>query len=276
MNSYLPNTVAELVEILQLIPHPEGGFFREVYRSGSEPMASRGLTDTTTATYDASRSLVRVAAIRNVDEKPISSNEKMNAVTDVLPTDTDFVVRNALTSIYWVPTIKSSKLFLATNLSDHVHYYQGGGYAFKYYIYSPRTGMFRTEILGPNLMKGHKLQVAVCNREWKCGHLVSLESALDENEDIDGSTAPSTCAHPDKATHEYAIIAEGVGPGFDIHDFSWITEDDINQSNLSLSQKSRLKQYVHDDATVVSNKDEDFDQHYDKNDATDRRMKERA
>ncbi len=34
--------------------------------------------------------------------------------------------RNALTSIYWVPTKKSPKLLLASNHSDHVHYYQGG------------------------------------------------------------------------------------------------------------------------------------------------------
>jgi hypothetical protein len=34
--------------------------------------------------------------------------------------------RNALTSIYWVPTDKSPKLLLAVNRSDHVHYYHGG------------------------------------------------------------------------------------------------------------------------------------------------------
>ena len=30
---------------LGMIPHPEGGFFVETYRSGSVPMTSRGLTD---------------------------------------------------------------------------------------------------------------------------------------------------------------------------------------------------------------------------------------
>ena len=41
--------------------------------------------------------------------------------------------RNALTSIYWVPTIKSPKLLLAVNHSDHVHYYHGGSKLFAFY-----------------------------------------------------------------------------------------------------------------------------------------------
>lgn len=31
-----------LIKYLNLVPHPEGGYFREIYRSGSEPMASKG------------------------------------------------------------------------------------------------------------------------------------------------------------------------------------------------------------------------------------------
>ena len=286
MNSYLPNNVTELVEQLQLIPHPEGGFFRETYRSGSVPMTSRGLTDTTSATYDLSRSLVHVAAATaahnlnttivpntNNDQTTDSNDGFVNTTTD--NSKFDWLARNALTSIYWVPTIKSPKLLLATNLSDHVHYYQGGGYAFMYLIYSPCTTLVRTEILGPNLMKGHKLQVSVCSGEWKCGHLVSLETALCANEDIGSAIAPSVESH-DTNKPDYVIIGEGVGPGFDIHDFSWITEYDINNTNLSSEIKSFLKQHLHVDTTVIANKDKDFDQHYDKNDATDKRMKERA
>lgn len=291
MNAYLPNNVIELVEQLQLIPHPEGGFFRETYRSGSVPMTSRGLTDTSTASYDASRSLVHVAAatvtssIMNATTVPISKNDQTTdsidevtnkpTATTITSSDVDFVVRNALTSIYWVPTIKSHKLTLGKNLSDHVHYFQGGGYAFIYYIYSPQTGLFRTEILGPNLLMGHKLQVSVCNGEWKCGHLVSLETALDASDDIGSAMLPSVLSH-DATTPEYVIIGEGVGPGFDIHDFSWVTENDINNTSLSSQRKSFLKQYLNSDTTSIANKEQDFDQHYDKNDATDQRMKERA
>jgi predicted cupin superfamily sugar epimerase len=46
---------AVLVAKLGLIPHPEGGFFRETYRSGSEPMKSMGGTDTSGTLMDTDR-----------------------------------------------------------------------------------------------------------------------------------------------------------------------------------------------------------------------------
>jgi hypothetical protein len=58
-----------LVDKLNLIPHPEGGFFREVYRSGSTPMASKGATDETGT---------------------------------VMTTGRDPPPRNVMTSIYWL------------------------------------------------------------------------------------------------------------------------------------------------------------------------------
>jgi predicted cupin superfamily sugar epimerase len=36
----LPKKVKDIVGPLNLIPHPEGGFFVETYRSGSEPMST--------------------------------------------------------------------------------------------------------------------------------------------------------------------------------------------------------------------------------------------
>ena len=288
MNSYLPNNVSELVEQLHLIPHPEGGFFRETYRSGSVPMTSRGLTDTTAAKYDTSRSLVHVAAaataitnttVGNDNPKRDSTPSNEVAVNTTASVNDcsggDFVLRNALTSIFWVPTIKSPKLILGSNLSDHVHYYQGGGYAFVYYIYAPQTGLLRTEILGPNLLKGHQLQVSVCSGEWKCGHIVSLEAELDAIDIIGSGMILSEVSNVGD-TPEYVIIGEGVGPGFDIHDFSWIAESDVNNTSLSLQLKSFLKQYLHCDTTVLTNKEHDFDQHYDTNDSAVQRTKERA
>jgi len=44
--------------------------------------------------------------------------------------------RNGLTSIFWIPTVKSPKLNLSLNKSDHVHYYQGGK-PFEYIMYHP-------------------------------------------------------------------------------------------------------------------------------------------
>lgn len=44
-NTFLPSKVSDLVDALGLIPHPEGGYFLEMHRSGSVPMSSRGQTN---------------------------------------------------------------------------------------------------------------------------------------------------------------------------------------------------------------------------------------
>ena len=74
-----------VVERLDLIPHPEGGFFRETHRSGSIPMDSRGKTDT-------KGDLVKTA-VGN---------------------------RNTMTSIYYLIEDYQG---LVCNKSDHVHYH---------------------------------------------------------------------------------------------------------------------------------------------------------
>jgi uncharacterized protein len=261
MNSYLPKTVSELVEQLQLIPHPEGGFFRETHRSGSTPMNSRGLTDTTTSSL-TKRSLVKAA---NLSTSTIVSDANVD-ITDKLidpkSNDLTFVVRNAITSIFWVPTVKSPTLILGLNLSDHVHYYQGGGYAFVYHIYHPKSGKLRTEILGPNMLKGQRLQVCVSSGEWKCGHLVPLETTLGDSGDDFSIPCPSELTH-DITTPDYAIIGEGVGPGFDINDFHWISASDLDNAKVSMENKLILQQYLHTDMNVITNKIQDFDKHYD-------------
>jgi uncharacterized protein len=240
-SSILPNTIAELVQLLKLIPHPEGGYFREIHRSGGVSMASRGLTDTSAASL-GSRSLVRV-----LKQHPVGEIEA----------DDEFLERNALTSIFWVPTVQSPKLLLAVNLSDHVHYYQGGGFAFIYYIYAPKTSNLRSVILGPNLYLGQELQVAVESGEWKCGRLVPLNATLGHKQDPLGAiSTPLADVYPD-----YTIIGEAVGPGFDVHDFRWISEIELN--DVSLEVQSILFGFLHPDNNVIVNKDSDFDQHYD-------------
>ena len=80
----LPPKITDLIPVLNLIPHPEGGFFVETYRSGTQPMSTQGQTgfDTT------------------------NNNKNLIVTTDGRDTnrpDKD-VRRNALTSIYWAPT----------------------------------------------------------------------------------------------------------------------------------------------------------------------------
>ena len=94
--------------------------------------------------------------------------------------------RNALTSIFWMPTRMSPKLPLGRNTSDHVHYWQGGG-AFEYTIFDPATKELTTTVLGPNILGGQRLQVPVRGGLWKCGRL------------LEGSD-------------DFALIGEAVGP----------------------------------------------------------------
>ena len=106
-------SAADVVRQLALIPHPEGGFFREVYRSGAEPMASRGKTDESGA----------------MSLTPVGE-------------------RNLMTSIYYLLTRENPRQWLALNRSDHVHYFHEGGDVL-YRVLDPATGVLTSHVLGP-------------------------------------------------------------------------------------------------------------------------------
>lgn len=129
--------VQKLVERLGLIEHPEGGFFRETYRSGAQPMASRGLTD------------------------PAGT---------LLKTEREGADRNVLTSIYWMPTRLHPLGWLCRNLSDHVHYFQLGS-AVTYYVLL--DGQLTVQRLGPDVAAGEVLQLMVPAGAWKAAELES-------------------------------------------------------------------------------------------------------
>ena len=94
----------DFVKALDLIPHPEGGYFRETHRSGATPMASRGKTDST-------GDLVKTSG--------------GNA-------------RNTMTSIYYLIEEYQG---LVCNKSDHVHYFHYGCTVL-YHIVNPSTGEY--------------------------------------------------------------------------------------------------------------------------------------
>jgi uncharacterized protein len=159
--SDLPVTVQEIVQQLQLIPHPEGGFFVETFRSGAPPMRSQGTTDFNTSSD--------IENYGNLDDALIEVPSRKSNRADKK------TYRNALTSIYWVPTVKSPVLALGRNCSDHVHYYQGG-LPFEYITYDPLSKQLRHHILGPDILgrsggRKHQLQVCVPGGVWKCGRL---------------------------------------------------------------------------------------------------------
>lgn len=67
--------------------------------------------------------------------------------------------RNCLTSMYWIPTKTSPNLKLAVNKSDHVHFYQGGK-PVEFVLVDPNTDQIRMQIVGPDILHGHVLQLA--------------------------------------------------------------------------------------------------------------------
>ena len=172
----LPYKIVDLIPKLNLIPHPEGGFFVETYRSGSIPMSTQGQTC--------------IEGCHNPDHNLIPTKGRETNRPD------GDVRRNALTSIFWVPTITSPEMVLTINCSDHVHYYQGGR-PFKYVLYDPEGCDLTEVVLGPDVDKGHKLQVCVRGGLWKCGHLIPDSDVESNGED----------------SYEYSLIGEAVAPG---------------------------------------------------------------
>lgn len=247
----LPYKINDLIEALDLIPHPEGGFFVETFRSGCEPMSTMGqtgLVDSEKGCAVPKKCLV--VADGRASKRP-DGDER----------------RNCLTSIYWVPTAeKSSRLLLAKNLSDHVHYYQGG-LPFRYYLFNPETNEFSSVVLGPELHKGHKMQVCVEGGIWKCGQI------LDSDEIKDVSLLD----------YEYSLIGEAVAPGFDFHDFAWVTKEEVLQKKISCKDNEERTQlflsFVHSEATVITNENKTVDEaskFYEDDDTKARRVEERA
>ncbi|KAJ3351801.1 hypothetical protein HDU83_008703 [Entophlyctis luteolus] len=131
-----------------------------------------------------------------------------NPATSLVATDRraapdDSGVRNALTSIYYLPTSQAPML-LAKNASDHVHYHLDGR-PFVYRTIDPATGVCETQILGRNLAQGQTLQVVVPGGMWKCGHVL-----VDSDDSCD-----------------FSLIAEAVAPGFDSRDFAFVTRKEL-------------------------------------------------
>ena len=203
-------TAEAMVKKLGLVPHPEGGFFLETYRSGATPMSSRGQTDFDVPAND-------LVATNRTDRRPDGDGR-----------------RNALTSIYWMPTGNSPKLPLTINLSDHVHYYHDGE-PFEYILVDPKTKEIQRVVLGRNVLAGHKFQVPVKGGMWKCGHLLVPNSV--------------ECSSKDT----YCLLGEAVAPGFDWHDFTWVTAKMIKETVPHLWDE--LKPYLHEEDS--SSKDDD-------------------
>ena len=208
----LPKKIEDLIPLLGLVPHPEGGFFAETFRSGCAPMTTLGQTGF--GCEDEQRDLV-------ITRGRESNREDGDAR------------RNAMTSIFWAPSLRYPKVLLATNCSDHVHYYHGGR-PFRYFLYDPVAREYSEHVLGPELHRGHKLQLAVRGGVWKCGTMV-----VDDGEDDD---------------HDYSLIGEGVGPGWDAADFEFVTEKMVREAfadDRDETARNRLLSLLHRQSTEL-------------------------
>ena len=129
-----------LIDKLGLVPHPEGGFFKETFRSGAEPMASKGKTDPAgSLTVEA-------------EHRP---------------------ARNELTSIYYMLTNDAPKQWLAANKSPHVHYWHAG--AAIQYRWLEDDGVLREVVLGPDVTAGQVMQLPAPGGCFKCAHMIASD-----------------------------------------------------------------------------------------------------
>ena len=152
--------------------------------------------------------------------------------------------RNPLTSIFWVPTVEFPTLNVVTQISDHVMLYHGGR-PFEYTLYDPVEKKLEVKVLGPDILKGHHLQVPIKGNWWTCGRLIEYEGLND---------------------YEYCILAEVFGPGFDVYDFRWVNRSMVLECASNV--QALLLPMVNKNAQIADEKTkamEDFDSYYDEN-----------
>ena len=218
---------ANVIRQLGLIRHPEGGYFLETYRSGSENcMKTKGQTDSQVPT-----NYVKAKDNKIVLRKGTSKYESLCLTVDrqhCRPDGDDR--RNCLTSLLWMPTTEQPLFHLCHNYSDHVHYWQGG-LRFEYFVYDPDAAELKSYVMGPDVAKGEHLQVPVAGGTWKCGRLL-----------VDS----------DDETLDYCLIGEAVAPGFDFYDFSWVTKEKVMVTVADVDHRDLLETYVHVNIDDVS------------------------
>ena len=191
------------IDRLGLIPHPEGGFFVETYRTGCAPMSSRGKT-----AFDAGA---------DADASGTTTSRRADAADDG--------ARNHMTSIYYMLTRESDHQWWALNESDHVHYHHAGG-PVTYHLASA-DGTYERKTLGPDVERGQTPQLVVRGGTYKAAVL--------------------------ERGAEFAIIGEGVSPGFDFRDFKFVSASELARRNAACYD---------DTSSLVKPQPEDTFDHY--------------
>ena len=131
----------ELITSLKLVPHPEGGYFKETFRSGATPMQSQGATDLKGECMDTERSGIQ---------------------------------RNILTSIYWMLNQETPFGWWCKNASDHVHYFHEGTSLIYHVI--DIDGEYSKHVLGNQYSEGEEPQLIVRGGCWKAVELMDKQA----------------------------------------------------------------------------------------------------
>lgn len=133
--------------------------------------------------------------------------------------ESDLTVSNAtekrklLSTIYYMLTDDSPHGFMHRNKSDIVHFHQLGA-AIRYWVISA-DGEMSEYYLGPDISKGHQLQMIVKGGDWKISQLCE---------------------------GEYALIGEAVTPGFEYSDNEIATRAQV--SSLFPHLLARIEKYI--------------------------------
>ena len=114
---------------------------------------------------------------------------------------TDSGQRTTMTSIYYLLTSDSPVGHFHLNKSDIVHYFHAGDPL--EYLMIDEDGQLKREILGPDIVNGHKLQLTVTGGTWKSSNLIP------------------------GGQQGYGLIGEAVAPGFEYQDMSLGTTDEL-------------------------------------------------
>lgn len=181
----LPTRARELVQALNLVPHPEGCLFVETWRSGAPPMRSRGQTDTAVAE----------SALVHTDRGARRTDGEAR--------------RNWLSSIYYVLTSAAPVERLSVALSDAVYFFHGGS-PVEYVLVERRAEQdddddggawsIRRVVLGTAVLHGQVPQVGVRGGTWSGARLLA-----------DG-------------VHDFALFGKALAPAFDYNDFEHVDE----------------------------------------------------
>lgn len=117
--------------------------------------------------------------------------------------------RLTLTSIYYLLTEDSPVGHWHLNASDIMHFFQAGQ-SLEYFMILP-DGQLQRAVLGPDLVAGQQLQLAVKGGVWKASRLTG---------------------------GEYGLVGEAVSPGFDTEDMQ------LGQRQLLLDQFPQHRELI--------------------------------